>query len=296
MAISLPAVVTSFLTKVKTDLSVGQSIGTNLTMAPMNFVRAQDIANVLRLLQSAMADTGTMTATGTGTVYTVVDGASSFVAGSQVGNVVTFTGNTTAALAGAQGVVTSNTTTTLTFSVALPGIPVATDTYTIRGAFVDAAIVQLMDGRNPAVSAPLSSTFAHGGITQDALGRIILTAGGSLAGSVHFTTTALAGTSTTIIAIDTRGTKLIVDEFRGLTASVNGVVTRCIGNTETAIYLDRAVTAPAGGEAVILRKDTLDNTPNRVKPFAGGQPGDNYRLAGLIDAAQTAVLAYTLPT
>jgi hypothetical protein len=80
---ALPTVVTDYLTAIKNSLSQGSDLGSNVRGAALNYLRAQDMATVLDLLQDAM-DTGTMT---------VVDGTTtSFQDGTQATQTLTFTG------------------------------------------------------------------------------------------------------------------------------------------------------------------------------------------------------------
>jgi len=81
---------------------------------PLNFLRAQDMASVMELLMNALDLPAPLTATG-GSAVSVVD-AGAFVANTQVGNTVVFTGNVTAALAGKSAVVVSNTANALFFA------------------------------------------------------------------------------------------------------------------------------------------------------------------------------------
>jgi hypothetical protein len=78
---ALPTVVTDFLTSIKNSLSQGSDLGSNVTGAAQNYLRAQDMATVLELLQDAMDQTATMTvvdAVGdTATTRSFQDGAQS---------------------------------------------------------------------------------------------------------------------------------------------------------------------------------------------------------------------------
>jgi uncharacterized membrane protein len=300
MAISLPANVTSFLTAVKASLSTDRTTGTAGLLPPSySPLRAQDLANVLRLLQVAAFNTGTMTAAGNGTTTTFVDGASTFVASTMIGNTVTFASDTTtAALRGVTATIRSNTTTTLTFNEVLPAATATGDTLVITGTVMNYAINALMENKSAATSAPAGDTYAKMLTAQDALCRLTQQLGGTLPSTTIMSTTALAGTSTTSIALALLGVKVRVDEFKGMTLAVNSVARKIISNTEDGVILiDKAITAPSGGESAVISIPETDITPVKTnRYYAGRHGGDNYKMSALINAAQAAVLAFTLPS
>jgi hypothetical protein len=300
MAIVLPTVVSGFLTAVKAKLSTDRTTGTAGLLPPSyDPTKAQDIANVLRLLQVAAFNTGTMTATGSGSTTTFVDGASTFVASTMIGNTVTFASDTTtAALRGVTATIRSNTTTTLTFNEVLPAATATGDTLVITGTVMNYAINELMENKNPASSAPAGNTYSKMRLTQDALVRLVRQLGGTLPTTTFLSTTALAGTSTTSIAVDLKGLKVRIDEFKGLTFTLSTSIRTVISNTEAGVLtLDSGITAPSGGESITLTKPETDITPFNCDSFYSGyNGGDNYRLSALINAAQTAVTSFTLPS
>lgn len=221
---ALDSNVTAFLTQVKNDLSSGPFLDqptNNIKAAPINFCKAQDIANVLRLLRDACeADT-----------------------------------------------------------------------------FLDAEISAIMGGKSPSTQQYIGQSGGNEYLITDAFKKLIEFAGGTLPFTAMITTTALAGASTTAIAIDLRGGACRIDEFRGFVIEVDGVRRIVVSNTaDGVVTVDKAITAPSGGESVVvgLAHDFLGNTA-RPKYGAGGQPGDNYRLAEMIQVAQDAVIAYVIP-
>ncbi len=168
---ALSATTAAFLQRIKDDLTIGSDLGSSVRGAAQNYLRAQDMATALELLMDAL-DTVALT-TVSGTTSSVTDGAATFVASRQIGNVVTFTGNVTAALAGITAVVLANTTTTLTFEAAsLPAAPAAGDTYSIDGGFLDAIISDLRSGQGLA-DAPSSNVFGNSRLIQDALLQLV---------------------------------------------------------------------------------------------------------------------------
>jgi len=81
---ALPSVVTTFLTRLKSSLSQGSDLGSNVRGAAQNYLLAQDLAAALDLLQDAMDQS---------TPLTVVDGTtSSLQDGVQATGSLTFTG------------------------------------------------------------------------------------------------------------------------------------------------------------------------------------------------------------
>jgi hypothetical protein len=264
---------------------------------PLNFLRAQDMASVLELLMNALDKSTPLTATG-GTATSVVD-AGAFVANTQVGNTVVFTGNVTAALAGKSAVVVSNTANALFFAAgAIPASPVAGDTYTIVGSMVDAAISDLRDGRGSA-SAPAGNVYGDSRVVTDALVRIVQQLGGAtIAETSLFSGVTAAGSTATRIALNTRGKALRIDELKNQKVNVTGFgIRKVVGNDEFTLTVAPAFSAaPGGGAAVAVTvpEDSTDATRNFT--FApGGQPRDNKALAEVLRAAEAAVVAFTLP-
>jgi len=216
---ALNANVTAFLTKVKNDLTVGSDLtGTgSLRAGAVNYVRAQDIANVLRLLRDAA----------------------------------------------------------------------------VAGSFLDTEIADIMGGKNCFTEQSIGN-YASNGLVVDAFARLLTYVSGTMPRTVIFSSTALAGTSTTDIALELRGGSLRVDEFRGYRLSVDGVTRTVLRNTaEGVVTLESAITAPSGGEAAIVYLDFDHFSPARPVSYAGGQPAENARLADLIAVTQAAVIAYT---
>ena len=113
---------------------------------------ANDAALLLSLFQNELQHTATLTAAGTHSVSSVSD-TGAFGADEEVGNIVTFDGNSTPAIAGFSGVVKTNTANTLFLhqirnaagelvggSDELPSAPVNGDTYSVTPAFLDGFI------------------------------------------------------------------------------------------------------------------------------------------------------------
>lgn len=295
---ALPSEVTAYLTTVKDSLSVGKDLGSSVRGPALNYLRAQDMATVLRLLQDAL-QTGNLTAV-SGSTTTFVDGASTFTAGAQVGNIAVFdAATTTAALQGVEVEIVANTTTTLTFAEALPAAVATGDVLTIRGNFVQSHIDDLDEGKGLA-EAPAGSVYGESRTVADALVRLVRQLGASVNNRTMMTTTALAGASDTELALDMKGTSPRIDQFKGLMLDYDGGtdIRKVISNTDAGVLtVAPAVgTNPSGGEAVVLYVAEDDSSTDRQRLVHPGAHQDNAVLADLIDQAQAAVVAFTLPT
>jgi len=299
---ALPTVVTDYLTAVKDALTTGPDLGNNLRAGSQNYLRAQDMATVLDLLQTyGFSQSSALTATG-GTVRTVVDGAATFVANTQVGNTVVFAGNTTASLAGVERRVIANDTTTLTFEGDdMPAAPAAGDEYTIRGTMFQEFVDELRDGKNLADS-PAGNPY---GANMSALGGL-LKGVESLGGTVVERNIGrpglltAAGSTDTVVQLETAGIPFRVDGIRGTKLTVSGESRVVLTNTESAATLKGALSsAPSASTAVTLTVPVDDfggTSMPKIVAHPGAQPGENKYLANLIDQLQTLVVAFSLPT
>ncbi len=278
------------------NLAGGADVSTT-SMPAAQYLRAQDLSIVFDLLQDALTQTANLTATG-GSATSVVDGAATFVANTQVGNVVTFAGNTTAALAGVTARVVSNNTTTLFFaSGALPATPQAGDTYTIRGGCFDTLIDSLREGAARG-NNPVGNLYGDANVVYDALVRGITQLGGTVAEPTLWSGVTGTGSTSSWIELNTRGGSLRPGQFKGLKLTVTGLGSRIIKNgDETAVEVAPAFgSAPGSGVAatITVAADSQDAVIYSVHP--GAQPGDNARLANLLSQLEARVVAFVLPT
>lgn len=285
----------------ETNLSGGRGGEGGVNTYPLNFLRAQDMASVLDLFQDAVSQPAAAAATG-GTANSVQN-TGSFVANTQIGNTVVFAGNVTAALAGVQAVVVSNTANALFFAAgALPAAPVAGDTFTIVGTFLSSAISDLRDGRGPG-SAPAGNVYGDSRVVVSALARAAEQLGGSLAPDpVIWSGVSAAGSfgdaRTSTIKLDLAGGALRVDQFKNLVLSSMGVEPRkIVSNDESSVVVAPALAVlPGAGVGFAITFPEYSTDASRNYTFApGGQPHDNRALAELILAAEAAVVAFTLP-
>lgn len=263
---------------------------------PLNFLRAQDMATVLELLQDAL-DTGDLTATG-GSARSVQD-TGAFVADTQVGNVVVFEGNITAELAGVEARVIANTADELFFAHdTLPAAPAAGDKYRIVGGLADYAIQALRDGRDLS-DAPAGNVYGDSRIVTDVLARMTRQLGHTVSHRVVWSGVTADTSEGSNVRLDLRGASLRIDQFKSLRLSSAAGVWKIVRNTEDGMLtISKEPDAPlAAGTAVSVLYAQDDTDASRNYTFApGGQPIENKLLAHLIMEARRAVVAFTLPS
>ena len=300
MAIVLDTVVSDYLTAVKDALTTGTDTGSNMNAAAQNYLRAQDMATVLDLLQQALSASTPLTATG-GSTTTIVDGAATFVAGEQVGNTVTIV-TATEAIVGETAVVVSNDATTLTVSPAISATVTAADTYTIEATFLDAEIAALRDGRGVADATP-GNPYGYNRNAINGITRAVQQLGGTLTAR-NIGRPGLAtgtGSTDTEVVLETSGVPYRIDELRGMNLVVGSEQRIIVKNTEDTCYLRGPAlsSAPAPAAGVFITVPITDfggNSAPKIVTHPGAQPGENAFLAELIDQLQTLVEAATVPT
>jgi hypothetical protein len=322
---ALASIVSTFLTQVKNGLSVGSDLnnpgGSTIRGAADNYLRAQDLASVLELLQDAMSQPIELTVTAGSTTTTIEDGASTFVPGSQVGNTVVFASDTTTtALQGVEAVVLANTDRQLTVA-ALAGTPVTGDTYTIRGTLLDDLISELRDGGGTG-DAPAGNAFSDNRIAAQALMRLLarsgstpatgtLTATGQPANDATvtigskvytFKTTLVLGDGNVLIggtasdSLDNLIAAINLGAGGGTTYSVAGSTLTCTANAAdgdtltigSKVYTFQTVLTNVDGNVLIglAATNTLDNLIDAINLGAGG--GTDYAAATTLNADVTA--------
>ena len=296
---ALATVVSDYLTAVKDALTTGTDTGSNMNAAAQNYLRAQDMATVLDLLQEALTQTTPLTAVG-GSTTTVVDGASTFVAGTQVGNTVTIV-TATQSIVGETSVVISNTTTTLTVFPAFSATLTNLDTYTIEATMLDAVVADLRGGKGVADATPGDPYYTN----RSAIAGIMLGVqrlGGTLQarniGRPGLETA--AGSTDTEVVLVTSGVPYRIDELRGMNLIVAGEQRIISSNTEDTATLKGALSsAPGAAAGVIITvpiRDFGGTSAPKIVTHPGAQPGENRVLADFIDQLQTLVVAFVLPT
>lgn len=292
------------------NLSGGRGGADAIATLPSNFIKAQDVASVLEVLMDSLNSVATLTVV-SGTTSSLTD-TGAFVANSQIGNTVTFTGNVTAALAGKTAVVLSNTANILTFTgpvIGSAGTAVASaagDTYTIRGTMANSAINVLRNGRGRG-DAAATSLYADSRITTDVLIRIVQQLGGTLAPEQILFSGVTVGASSaalvtrrsynTTVRLNTKGSSFRIDAFKNMKFTAGAQVSKIVSNTENTLTVAGNLTTIADGASISITmpENTADASRNYTAT-AGGQMRDNRILAELIRAAQAAVTAFTLPT
>jgi hypothetical protein len=302
MAITLDTIVSDYLTAIKAALTVGTDTGDPgayagvVHSAAQNYLRAQDMATVLDLLQQALS-APLVTATG-GSTTTIVDSGAPFVASEQVGNVVTIL-TATESIVGETAVVVSNTTDTLTVSPAFTATITNLDTCSIEAAFLNTEIATLREGRGIA-DATVNPYGAH----RDAINGLVRFVE-QLAGSLTERNMGAAGLVSVVGSTDTvvilSGGPYRIDEFKGMrvvvTAKGEGIV---VSSNEDSVTLRGPMAAAAGtGTAVAITVPLNDfggTSAPKILTHPGAQPGENAVLANLIDQLQTLVEAATIPS
>lgn len=305
---ALDSATSAFLTRVKDALRQGSELDVppntpgngTIRAAAQNYLRAQDMASVLDLLQAALSQPSALTAVG-GTTFSVEDGAATFVANTQIGNTVVFAGNTTAALAGVTARVIANDAVELFFADELPAAPAAGDEYTILGTMLDDFVDDLREGKgladSPAGSVYGENRTAVGGILRgvELLGSSVTERQVSAADQET-----AAGSTETVVQLAPLGRDFVVDQFRGMKVTISGESRIVESSDETSVTVRGAFSsAPAAGTSVSITIP-VDNfggvTAPKILTHPGAQPGENAYLAELIETLEAAVVAFTLPT
>jgi hypothetical protein len=313
MAITIDPVVVDYLTALKTALTVGTDTGDpgafagDVHAAAQNYLRAQDMATALELLTDALVGTIAEPAAEltvvTGTTTALTDGVSTFVAGAQVGNTVTFASDTTTvALRGVSRVIVTNDTTTLNFPSddPMPGAAAVGDEYLISNTMLEAQIATLREGKGIADATP-SGPYGH---RRDAIAGLMLGVerlGGTVAersvGAAGLT--ALDGSTDTVVLLS--GGPYRIDQFKGYRVAVDtageGFV---VSSNETSVTLRGPMAASAAAaDAVTITVPTNDfggTSAPKIRTHPGAQPGENAVLADLINQLQVLVAASTVAT
>lgn len=293
---------TSFLTRIKDSLSIGPALNSSPVTArgaAANYLRAQDLATALELMQDVL-QTVSLTAIAGSTATSVKDGAATFVAGRQIGNTVTFEGNVTAALAGKTAVVIDNDTDELFFGSALPAAPAVGDNYSISGTMFASAISSLREGKSGNGVSPAGSPYGDVTVSTDALIRALLQWGGSLADIEQNVANleAAAGSTASVIKVTL---PFRPDQFIGKRLTDAGGNSSIItSNSDSSITVAPALAggAPVAGTAILITnpENSVNSAIKRLNPHPGGQPGENLKLAFLIGQVEARLIAVVLPT
>lgn len=175
MAISIPALVDAQLAALRATLLPQFDAATNTSSSPAPpYVLGNRAADLMKLLTDLIDATG-LTATG-GTAASVQDTGAFTGVNSLIGCKVTFVGNVTAALAGVEAYVVSNTVNELFFAAgALPGTPAAGDTYSVEFTAVDVDLEEMADGK--AVGSSASNPYGSGPSFVNATAKLMTAAG-----------------------------------------------------------------------------------------------------------------------
>jgi hypothetical protein len=178
MSISIPALIDTQLGALQATLRPKQDGATNIASSPVPpYVLGNRAADIMQLLTD-LVDAAGLTATG-GTAASVQDTGAFTGVNALVGAKVTFVGNVTAALAGVETYVVSNTVNELFFAAgALPGTPAAGDTYSVEFTSVDADLAALANGKSLADSA--SNPYGPGPSFVNAVAKVMQAFGATM--------------------------------------------------------------------------------------------------------------------
>jgi len=261
------------------------------------YLRAQDLAIFLELLQDACS--ASLTATGGTTTTAVV--ASIPNGGEYVGAKVTFADDTTTAgLRGEVAYVGSHNATTFTFTRTLPAAVANTDTFTIELLLVAPELASLCEGPDTAKAhAPAGSVYGETRVALDAIAKLIEQVGNTTVPvrvlSRSAVETAAGSTDTLVKSVDT----MRVDGFKGKNLVIAGETRRIVGNTSDSFLLAKALSsAPAAATAFQIVEPTTDFRPGNFElanTHPGGGHANNAFMAYLLKQAQKAVEGLVLP-
>jgi hypothetical protein len=151
-------------------------------------------------------------------------------------------------------------------------------------------------GNAIATSDTLAGASAWGGATLagGAMGSLTQRSMG------HASLACAAGSTASVVQINTMGSPFRIDELRGRTVTISSESRRVVSNDEDSMTLDMPLSsAPSAATAIAVYAsdaavDYSAYPVGRVHP--GGQPGENVYLSDVISRFQAAVVAYTLPT
>lgn len=288
---ALPTVVSTYIDNITDSLKVGSDLGQNLRAAGRNYLRAQDLATILELLQDATGS-ATLTATAGSTTTATV---ASIPANSYVGALVTFAANTTTvALRGVTTRVLSHTTTVFTFTTTLEAAVAVGDTFTVKHDFLNASISEIRQGKAKGENPP-GNVYGMNRTAMDAMQKLLSKLGSTLPETniSHSGAQVAAGCTDTVLK--TKDTYRI-DEFKGLTINISSQDRTIVSNTENTVVLNKALSSAPAADTAYTVKRQLQAAPIQAHiTHPGGHP-DNAHLANAIALCKTVVAALVLPT
>lgn len=280
-----------------TSFAGGADPATDVDTAPVGagYLRAQDLATALELLQES-TNSGELTATGGSTTTAVV---ASVTANAYVGAEVTFEADTTTvALRGVTATVVSNNGTTFTFAETLPGTVASGDTFRVRSAFLDDAIA-LLRGSSVRADAPPANVYGFSRTVVDVLQRMQEQLAGSALPNRSVSrpglVTGSGSTTTAVVSADA----MRPDQFKGMYLTISGATRRIVSNNETTLFLDKALSgAPSASTSFSIFLKTVDANvfPGRFHNVHPAGHPDAAFLAYLLDTVQNTVEAFVLPS
>jgi hypothetical protein len=275
---ALPSQVTDYLTAIKTSLQQGSDLGSNVRGAALNYLRAQDLATVLDLLQDAM-DSGTLTAVSGGSTTSVQ-------AGDQATEVLTFTGQPT------DGETVTIDTKVYTFEDTLTdvdgNVQIGASTEESQDNLV--AAVNLGAGSGTAYAAsmtlhPTVSAADGAGTTLDATAKLSGTAGNSIATTDNVTNAdwgaATMSGGRDAFAPNEQVGNVVVFASNTTTAALRDEEARVRANTVGVLTLEDTLPAtPVAGDTFVVRGGWFDSAVDELRgssaSLADAPRGDVY--------------------
>lgn len=286
---ALPTVVSTYIDGIIDALRIGSDLGQGLNAAGRNYLRGQDLATVLELLQESSASTVTLAAAGTTSTVVVT----SAPAGLYAGATVTFSDTTTtAALQGVTATVDSNTTTVLTLAGTLPAAPAIGDIVTISHGFLNASIAEIRQGKSKG-EGPVNA-YGLNRTAMDALQKLVTVYGGTLPETSITRAAAVTAAGSTVTEVKTADTYRI-DELKGFTLVISGESRPIVGNNEdTLVFVKPLASAPAAATAYSVKRLLQASPITAGSTHPGGHP-DNVHLANVLEYCSALATSVVLP-
>lgn len=288
---ALAAPVTTYINSIVASLTTGSDLGSNLRGAAKNFLRAQDMATVLDLLDDAITQTANIVVvSGTTTTITIAG----LQANLYTGATVTFADDTlTTALRGLTRTVKSNTGTVITLTEALPEAPAEADEFTMTGSVLSPYVAILRDNKNRG-DAPLANMYGNSRTLADVFEKMKTISGTAGVFPIVSRPGALTAAGSTTTAVKVRE-ELKIDSMQKMELVIAGQTRTIVSNDDFTLYLNAPITAPASGVAYTIQRNTNQVNQNRKHTVHPGGHPDNRTLAYSITLLVTQITAIALP-
>lgn len=288
---ALAAPVTTYINSIVASLNTGSDLGSSLRGAAKNFLRAQDMATILDLLDEAIVPVGVVTATAGSTTTATI---TALQANLYTGATVTFAADTTTALLrGVTATVKSNTGTVITFTSVLPAAVANTDTFIIRGSVLTPYVALLRNGKKRG-DAPVANMYGDNRTLADVFEKMKTISGTAGVFPIVSRPGALTAAGSTTTAVKVRE-ELKIDSMQKMELVIAGQTRTIVSNDDFTLYLNAPITAPASGVAYTIQRNTNQVNQNRKHTVHPGGHPDNRTLAYSITLLVTQITAIALP-